>query len=80
MREIGMADIYHVVRGASAWEISFSLGTLHAVGPGSRLNVLDRDGLRVGEAVVIESTATDSTATVDLECPVTPRHMVSRIN
>lgn len=80
MREIGMADIYHMVRRDSAWEISFSLGTLHGVEPGSRLNVLDRGGLRVGEAVVIESTATDSTATVDLECLVTPRHMVSRMN
>ncbi len=79
MREIGMADIYYVARGASAWEISFSLGTQHGVEPGSRLNVLDKDGLRVGEAVVIESTTTDSTATVDLQCPVTPRHMVSRL-
>jgi hypothetical protein len=56
----GMAEIYRVTRTEDGFEVRFSLGSNHGVGPGSRLYILGTDNSPLGTVEIQESTLTDS--------------------
>jgi hypothetical protein len=56
----GKAEIYRVTRTENGFEIRFSLGSNHGVGPGSRLSILGADNSPLGTVEIQESSLTDS--------------------
>ncbi|MHB9072727.1 MAG: hypothetical protein ACYC6G_04300 [Desulfobaccales bacterium] len=56
----GKAEIYRVTRTEDGFEVRFSLGSNHGVGPGSRLSILGADNSPLGTVEIEESSPTDS--------------------
>jgi len=73
----GKAEIYRIVKGDTACEISFGLGTKHGVQPGTRLSLLNESGHPAGSAVVQKVSETDSSAFVELDSAVRTGDIVS---
>ncbi len=76
--ERGIADVYHIARKESEYEIAFGMGTLHGIEPGATLTLLDKEGNPIRNITVKGCSMTDAVATVDLDCAVQPGFMVSR--
>lgn len=72
----GMGPIYKLARRKQSWEIVFGLGTRQGVREGDRLAIVDRSGRRTGQLVAIKVGPDASHATVDVNVPVTPDHLV----
>jgi hypothetical protein len=73
----GKAEIYRIVKGETACEISFGLGTKHGVQPGTRLSLLNESGHPAGSAVVQKVSETDSSAFVELDSALRTGDIVS---
>jgi len=77
LREEGKAEIYRISKTDAGYEISFSLGTKHGLQDGSRLKLLDEDGIPVSSVKVMVAYEADSTALATPDCIVKPGYMVS---
>jgi len=73
----GKAELYLIEDSEAGCIVSFGLGTIHGVRPGTVLTVTDRLGSAVGSAEVRESSKTDSKAAVKSDCKIKPGFMVS---
>lgn len=73
----GKAEIYRIIRGETACEISFGLGTKHGVQPGSSLFILNESGHPTATIVVQKVSETDSSAIVGLDYTVKQGDIVS---
>jgi hypothetical protein len=74
----GKAEIYQVVKGDGLYEVRFSLGTSHGIGPGSQLQIFDNLGETVGTAQVEESNPKNSLALVTTDREVRVGYLVCR--
>lgn len=76
LRQEGRAEIYRVSEQDGAYEVSFALGTRQGVRVGSKLTLLDKNGLPVGRAIVKNAYEEDATATVSVDCQPKPGFLV----
>lgn len=74
----GMADIYRISNADGRCEVAFALGTVHGVGIGSKLEILDGPGQVLGQVEVVRTSETDSIAQVEPGVEVKPGHMVRK--
>jgi hypothetical protein len=77
LRQEGKAEIYRISRTDAGSEISFGLGTEHGVQSGSRLKLLDADGIPIGVVKVEVAYESDSTALAQPDITVKPGYMVA---
>jgi hypothetical protein len=77
LRQEGKAEIYRISRTDTGCEISFGLGTDHGVQTGSRLKLLDAEGVPVGVVKVEVAYESDSTALATPDITIKPGYMVS---
>jgi hypothetical protein len=77
LRQEGKAEIYRISKTDAGYEISFGLGTKHGVQNGSRLKLLDAEGIPIGIVKVEVAYEADSTALAPPEIMVKPGYMVS---
>jgi hypothetical protein len=76
LRHEGKAEIYRISKTDVGYEISFALGTKHGVQNGSRLKLLDADGIPIGIVKVEVAYEADSTALSTPDIIVKPGYMV----
>jgi len=76
LTRVGRAEIYRVVKKDGDWLIAFGLGSTHGVKVGATVTLLDPEGLPVGQATVVEVTATDAAAAVSTPQEIHPGYLV----
>jgi hypothetical protein len=75
--EEGKAEIYRISKTDAGYEISFSLGTKHGLQNGSRLRLLDKEGIPISSVEVKVVYEADSLALATSDSIVKPGYMVS---
>lgn len=70
LAECGRAEIYHVLREADGWRVSFGLGKEHGLEQGTRVTILDKLGAPVCSVEVDQVFEKDAKALVPADCTV----------
>lgn len=78
MAKEGKAEIYMVKKSPEGCLVSFSLGTIHGIRTGERLDILNENGLTVAQADVEQSGRRDSVARVLAAVQIEVGYLVSR--
>ncbi|MCU0587291.1 MAG: hypothetical protein MUF52_03960 [Syntrophobacteraceae bacterium] len=75
---LGRAEIYRVAAGEGGREVAFGLGSIHGVGAGDLVTLLNQAGERIGKVKVTQVFEADSVGVVEMDLTVKPGFLVTK--
>ncbi len=79
MADRGEAEVFHITKDAVGVSVYFGLGSRHGIKKGSKLILMEPDGLPVGEITVESVSESDGLAILGPQSEVRPGYLVKKI-